>query len=290
MRTSVARETRDGYTWLEVTVCLVAILFLMGLAVMFVAPPSSRGGSHKTDCINNQRNIALALFRFEGENNRLPGWLNSQNPDADGLGGRETGWVFPLLPYLDRTDLYDTYRASGEVPQEHLKILVCHEDRGAISNGAHMSYAVNAGFLGGGPSSPDEPAAGVFTRQYRQSKDEAIHLVNLSQITDGLATTILFSENIDAGQWTSPNEGCTSITWERTEPPRGKGFYLNELTGSGECKYPRPSSFHEGGAVVTFCDGHSQFVHEGIEYSVYQQLMTPNGRTFDQRPLNESSY
>ena len=29
---------------------------------------------------------------------------------------------------------------------------------------------------------------------------------------------------------------------------------------------------------VTFCDGHGQFLRDDIDYTVYQQLMTTNGR------------
>jgi prepilin-type processing-associated H-X9-DG protein len=36
------------------------------------------------------------------------------------------------------------------------------------------------------------------------------------------------------------------------------------------------SSFHGGGSVAAFCDGHVQFVRDDIEYRVYQHLMTPS--------------
>ena len=29
---------------------------------------------------------------------------------------------------------------------------------------------------------------------------------------------------------------------------------------------------------VAFCDGHGEFLRDDIDYNVYQQLMTPNGR------------
>ncbi len=44
--------------------------------------------------------------------------------------------------------------------------------------------------------------------------------------------------------------------------------------------YARPSSRHPGGVIMTFCDGHSQFVAESIDYGVYQHIMTPHGRAF----------
>lgn len=44
--------------------------------------------------------------------------------------------------------------------------------------------------------------------------------------------------------------------------------------------YARPSSRHPGGAIVTFCDGHSQFISESLDYGVYQHIMTPYGKQF----------
>ena len=40
----------------------------------------------------------------------------------------------------------------------------------------------------------------------------------------------------------------------------------------------RPSSNHRGGVNVAFVDNHTEFLANSISYTVYQQLMTPNGR------------
>jgi prepilin-type N-terminal cleavage/methylation domain-containing protein len=42
--------------------------------------------------------------------------------------------------------------------------------------------------------------------------------------------------------------------------------------------YARPSSFHPGYVVATFCDGHSIRLRESITYAVYAALMTPSGQ------------
>jgi prepilin-type N-terminal cleavage/methylation domain-containing protein/prepilin-type processing-associated H-X9-DG protein len=38
----------------------------------------------------------------------------------------------------------------------------------------------------------------------------------------------------------------------------------------------RPSSMHTGGVNAVFADGHTQFLNEDIEYTIYQALMTPD--------------
>jgi prepilin-type processing-associated H-X9-DG protein len=42
--------------------------------------------------------------------------------------------------------------------------------------------------------------------------------------------------------------------------------------------YARPSSFHPGYVVATFCDGHAVRLRESISYAVYAALMTPDGQ------------
>ena len=46
--------------------------------------------------------------------------------------------------------------------------------------------------------------------------------------------------------------------------------------------YARPSSRHPGGVLMTFCDGHTQFVAETIDYGVYAQIMSSFGRRMSQ--------
>lgn len=43
-------------------------------------------------------------------------------------------------------------------------------------------------------------------------------------------------------------------------------------------RFARPGSNHNQGVNVVYCDGHGQFLREDIDYIVYQQLLTSNGR------------
>lgn len=52
--------------------------------------------------------------------------------------------------------------------------------------------------------------------------------------------------------------------------------------------YGRPSSRHPGGVLMTFCDKHTQFVSETLDYGVYQGIMTPYGRAYGMGVLDAS--
>ena len=42
--------------------------------------------------------------------------------------------------------------------------------------------------------------------------------------------------------------------------------------------YARPASYHPGGVNAAFCDGHVDFLSEGIDFWVYRQLITTNNK------------
>jgi len=58
--------------------------------------------------------------------------------------------------------------------------------------------------------------------------------------------------------------------------------------------YARPSSFHPGGVNAAFCGGQILFLREDIDYKVYEQLMTSDGKHSDMQVpsylLQESDY
>jgi len=284
------REPSRGFTLVEFVVCLFVLVLIVGLMLPALGT-GARRSSRRTTCINNMRNVGLALIQFESAKGRFPGWKNSQNPDADGYGGTATGWVFPLLPYLDRNDLYATYGPAGDrpnaVPTEHLKVMVCPDDAAAIRNGTNASYVVNSGRYGTPGTNDDEerrPAIGVFFDNYPyppdQQPDPEYVRMTMRYINggDGAATTLLISENVDAGRWTDADERCVGFTWTENVAQPGN-YRMNAATETDECQADRarPSSFHGGGVVATFCDGHTQFLSEDMDYEVFTLLMTPRG-------------
>jgi len=57
--------------------------------------------------------------------------------------------------------------------------------------------------------------------------------------------------------------------------------------------YARPSSFHPGGVIVTYCDGSVSYLAEDIDYHVYRQLMTCDSNSKNNRGnyiLNDADY
>jgi len=164
----------------------------------------------------------------------------------------------------------------------------------------------------------------------RLSPPQKAPKTRMSNINDGSGTTLLYTENIHKSYdstvpsgapafswlfgseqqlgfvWVNPSNGATSpaqpvgVT-DRDQEAIGRDTAATALSPQYPAtmpRYARPASAHSGGVNVAFADGHGDFLRDDIDYKVYQQLMTPNGRKCvdpadhkkDINPPNESIY
>ncbi len=125
-----------------------------------------------------------------------------------------------------------------------------------------------------------------------------------------MPTTLSTVQNIANGRMTGPTAKFDNVMYwqpinemDSTEPLNsihthlinGHGALDDETVNQDDLsaaylaqKYPniipffrngvmaRPSSMHTGGVNAVFADGHTQFLNEDIEYTIYQALMTPD--------------
>jgi prepilin-type N-terminal cleavage/methylation domain-containing protein/prepilin-type processing-associated H-X9-DG protein len=170
-------------------------------------------------------------------------------------------------------------------------------NRADFNMGAFQPYYGNA----------QRAANGVFT-----DRANTTQRVSLSDFRNGSSNTLMASESLLAVNWmpggpfdsTLPGLDAgfcwlfateSSVTGPGDISPLAQGaagsqvtpemrinYEKNTLTSTdGDVQYARPSSLHPGGVNVMFADGHGQFLGDGIEYHIYQQLMTPNDHKSD---------
>jgi hypothetical protein len=270
-------RNRAGLTLVEVFVIIVVLGVLMALLVAYLTIP--HGPSRRTECLYKQKQLALALWNYESAHGHFPGYVNRVGQTS---GGKWVvgSWVVSILPYLERDDLsglWTTGRAQDDADRDGnpdgfvgMPLLRCPSDpiQGSPPY-TGISYVVNCGL----PGDEDTVADGVF---HNHDVDKPV-LVSIKDIADGAAMTLLLSENVQAGRWTDTAEADVGMVWRHAPEPCGG---INECLDAGDrpsdLRYARPSSHHPGVVVATFCDGHVQSLDEGIDYRVYQHLMTPD--------------
>ncbi len=151
---------------------------------------------------------------------------------------------------------------------------------------------------------------GVFTNKAPGTFGYTPGKVSADAMRDGTSQTMAFSESMQADTWayvtgTTTSGGVTDDTarvrvgmvWlyrlddpaktTKTATPAGQVQPANKVNGDklativGNLETARPGSNHPGIAVCAMLDGSTKSLDEGIEYHVYQALMTPQTKQSD---------
>jgi prepilin-type N-terminal cleavage/methylation domain-containing protein len=311
----VQPHQRRAFTLVELLVVVLVLGMLMALLV--TAVQSARETARRTQCLHKLSELGSGMQQFESANLQYPGWQHHPFPAIDAETAKpftySTSWFAQLLPYIgyaylhDRTIPFtwkrplrrgrDTYSYA---PSLHT-VAVCPSDVEKMqTKGAWMSYAVNCGRKDAAPTSIPPPqgvqavpadwrANGMFhdLLDWRGNPNLRVTTVKMDssfiRSGDGLETTLMLSENLDAKQYFDRNETNNGFIFDWPvssgfQAINGPGFSGEYITDSN-LKYAtaRPSSNHRGGVNAAFAAGNARFLNEHMDYLVYVALMTPKG-------------
>ena len=94
--------TRRAFTLIEFLVVMAIIAVI--LALLLPALVGARSASRRTNCINNLKQIDLALQSYLNAYNVLPsGSYDTVRPVTSESGGYQVSWIVSILPYLEQS-------------------------------------------------------------------------------------------------------------------------------------------------------------------------------------------
>ena len=135
---------------------LVVVLAIIGLLAALTLPALGRArvAAKRTECLNNLRNITLAITNFEGAQGRLPASGNYY--DLNGVGGEYHSWAVSILPWVEQTPLAGKWDLNKPITDPvnqplarvRIPVYLCPLDISRSPRdkpGGDQSYVVNGG-------------------------------------------------------------------------------------------------------------------------------------------------
>jgi prepilin-type N-terminal cleavage/methylation domain-containing protein/prepilin-type processing-associated H-X9-DG protein len=312
MPLSHCKGSRRGFTLIELLVVIAIIAVL--IALLLPAVQAAREAARRAQCVNNLKQIGLALHNYVQTHNALPpGYVSFYNANFLREDGAGWGWASMILPQLEQNPIYNAinFQAAIQLPVHStvrttpLGVYFCPSDhmprvwtasfgiarmvRGRVVQDVFpIADVAGANYVGVfGRGEPGVDGDGVFFRNVS---------VQFPDITDGLSTTLCVGERAP-----SPLTGRGEATWVGTVP--GAEFYscapaLSDPDATGPCIKEDASSMtlghtgeghgpgdpwgdvnqfysqHGGGVFFAFCDGHVAFLKRTMNYQTYIALST----------------
>src|SRR4051812_4067154 len=96
------KRTESGFTLIELLVVIAIIAVL--IALLLPAVQAAREAARRSQCVNNLKQIGLAMHNYQSTNNCLP----------QGVRGCCWGtWLITILPYVEQVALYNAWNSVG---------------------------------------------------------------------------------------------------------------------------------------------------------------------------------
>ena len=227
---------RLGFTLVELLV-VIAIIGIL-IALLLPAVQAAREAARRSQCINNLKQIGLALLNYEDTFKSMPPGVvygnpgDLQNPKPD--PPYHHTWLTKILPFMEQQSLYDqmntvlpVWDTAANAPvafaRQKVNSLLCPSDAGDLEPNTHWNMAITcyAACEGGygfyntyvpsstnaivarWPEMLNQETAGIFAPTYT---------CKMANITDGTSNTVMVAEVYSGGYSLSPGVSSSYFT------------------------------------------------------------------------------
>lgn len=316
------RKCSRGFTLVELLV-VIAIIGIL-IALLLPAVQAAREAARRSQCTNHMKQWTLACHNFADVNTEFfpLGGMNSGGTVENKKTYQRISWPVFLWPYMEQNPLAERYdftqpfhwtttSTTATSPKENLELLrqqvstyYCPSDNpGAEQDHADGYWRVMGNYV----------ANMGNTHLHQNAADQAIfsgspfgirHMYRMSQMIDGTANTVCFSEIIIAspgkiddtrGDFLNDDgtPGFMSILTPNAKSPDQCRKCKSTTADPAHVDYQRmpcavvgantevqvaARSNHPGGVVVSMCDGSVRFVSDTVAQNVWQAALSGRGR------------
>jgi prepilin-type N-terminal cleavage/methylation domain-containing protein len=297
-----AHNSRRAFTLVELLVVIAIIGILV--ALLLPAVQAAREAVRRASCMNNLRQLGLALHSYHDVFNKFPGARDAFSPGPFSTQAH-------LLDYIEQANLsklidFSQPTSTGvnlNVANMVMKSFLCPSDP---ANGRVP------GFSFGGCNLVANVGTGINNGDYVTG--DGVFLLNnpvaFRNITDGTSNTAAFSESIigdgqnvantpqrqavqlsgstlptpnacGSGPWVGKrgdrwiNGGYLSTAYNHFVPPNNSTWDC--LNSSNNFGLKTARSLHPGGVGMLLCDGSTRFVTSGVDVTTWKAIATRDG-------------
>jgi prepilin-type processing-associated H-X9-DG protein len=217
---------------------LVMGFLVLPVALLLPAVQAAREAARRAQCVNNFKQIGLAMHNHHDSMNRFPGQAIVGKDGTPLLS-----WRVAILPYIEQSQLYNEFHLDEPWDSPHNQSLLSKMP---------PTYACPSQF------GTNAPSSGMTTYQVLvgpQTMFDNPLGAQIASITDGTSNTLLVVESTKPVPWTKPED----IDVAEGQPPVGLG------------------SKHPGGFNALMVDGSVRFIKLTVSPMILRALATRNG-------------